>query len=147
MLVSPDDYGTDNGDVYGAGKGFAGEYQDYVFCANVGSTDVLIQYPSTGNPDTYLTDKTVKCIAGAVYGGGEDGHVMGDAHVTLKKGLIGHALYGGGSGKDKFETKLLKIGAPKNSTDDNDYYTRKIYSITAGKARRWELRLSTPLVL
>ena len=73
------------------------------------------------------------CIAGAVYGGGENGHVMGDTHVTLTNGLIGHGLYGGGSGKGTFSQKLLKIGKTPGSTNDDDYYTRDIYSITAGK--------------
>ena len=127
-----DDYGTDNGDVYGGGKGFAGDYNNYVFCANVGSTEVNIEYPTTADPAKYYTEK-VDCIAGAVYGGGENGHVMGDTHVTLTNGLIGHGLYGGGSGKGTFSQKLLKIGATEGSTSEADYYTRDIYSITAGK--------------
>ena len=130
---TPDDYGTDNGDVYGGGKGYAGDYNDYAFCANVGSTEVNIEYSSTADPATYENDKDIECITGAVYGGGENGHVMGDTYVTLKKGLIGHALYGGGSGKDHYEKSLLKIGADYNSTNPADYYSREIYSITAGK--------------
>ena len=132
--TTADDYGTDNGDVYGGGKGFAGDYNDYVFCANVGSTDVNINYASgatTLDPAAYMSGGD--CIAGAVYGGGENGHVMGDTHVTLTNGLIGHGLYGGGSGKGTFSQKLLKIGATKGSTSEADYYTRDIYSITAGK--------------
>ena len=132
-----DDIGTDNGDVYGAGKGLAGDYKDYVFCANVGSTDVRIEYEDDNNNLT-LDPKTYKingdCISGAVYGGGENGHVMGNAKLTLENGLVGHSIYGGGSGKGKFSTrKLLKIGADANSTADSDHYTRDIYSITAGK--------------
>ena len=132
--TTADDYGTDNGDVYGGGKGFAGDYNDYVFCANVGSTEVNIDYKSgntTLDPANYLSGGD--CIAGAVYGGGENGHVMGDTKVTLKNGLIGHALYGGGSGKGTFLQKLLKIGKAVGSTNEADYYTREIYSITAGK--------------
>ena len=119
----------DNGDVYGAGKGKAGDYKDYVFCANVGSTDVKIAYPST--PTAY--SGTGELIAGAVYGGGEDGHVMGDTKLTLTGGLVYHSIYGAGSGKGQFETRLVKIGKDPNSTADADHYTRKIYSITAGK--------------
>ena len=132
--TTADDYGTDNGDVYGGGKGFAGDYNDYVFCANVGSTDVNINYASaatTLDPAAYMSGGD--CIAGAVYGGGENGHVMGDTHVTLTNGLIGHGLYGGGSGKGTFSQKLLKIGKTAGSTNDDDYFTRDIYSITAGK--------------
>ena len=113
---------TDNGDVYGAGKGLAGDYKDYLFCANVGSTDVKIAYTTT--PDTY--SDTGDCIAGAVYGGGEDGHVMGDTKLTISGGLINHSVYGAGSGKGKFKATLKKIGKEEN-------YEANIYSITAGK--------------
>ena len=78
--------------------------------------------------------KTGDCIAGAVYGGGENGHVTGDTKVTLTNGLIGHALYGGGSGKSKYlKEGMLKLGALEGSANPKDYYSRKIYSITAGK--------------
>ncbi len=124
----------DNGDVYGGGKGIAGDFNNYIYCANVGSTNVTIDYPNTADPASYDSDgSVVECVTGAVYGGAENGHVMGDTKVTLKKGLIGHSVYGGGSGKGQFPTKLLKIGAPAHSTSESDYYTRDIYSITAGK--------------
>ena len=131
-----DDYGIDNGDIYGGGKGFAGDYDDFAFCANVGSANVNIDYTNdsqkTLDPATYWTTGG-DCIAGAVYGGGENGHVIGDTYVTLTDGLIGHAMYGGGSGKDQYEKSLLKIGADYESTSPADHYTREIYSITAGK--------------
>ena len=41
----------DNGDVCGGGKGIAGDYKNYVYCANVGSTDVTIAYSSTPTDD------------------------------------------------------------------------------------------------
>ena len=119
----------DNGDVYGAGKGMAGDFKDYVFCANVGSTDVEINH--SNNLSEY--SGTDELIAGAVYGGGEDGHVMGDTKVTISGGLIYHSVYGGGSGKGKYNTKLLKIGATAGSTNPNDSISRQIYSIMAGK--------------
>ena len=126
------DIQTDNGDVYGAGKGIAGDYNDYVFCANVRSAEVTIDINSDG-----VTPKNFEaggnCVAGAVYGGGENGHVMEDAKLTITNGLIGHSVYGGGSGKGTFSRKLLKIGATEGSTNEDDYYTRDIYSITAGK--------------
>jgi hypothetical protein len=127
------DIETDNGDVYGAGKGLAGDYKDYVFCANVGSTKVNINLNSEGvTPVTY--EASGNCISGAVYGGGENGHVMRDTYLKLEDGFIGHSIYGAGSGKGKFLTdKLLKIGATVGSTDPDDHYTREIYSITAGK--------------
>ena len=144
----------DNGDVYGGGKGLAGDFNDYLFCANVGSTEVTIDY----DPDdeaTTLTPGTYKasgdCIAGAVYGGAENGHVMGDTKVTLTNGLIGHSVYGGGSGKGTFTTWLTEIPdgrrtllsgnngndgpATRPSPTDNTKteYEATCYSITAGK--------------
>ena len=119
----------DNGDVYGGGKGIAGEYKNYVYCANVGSAEVTIAYPAgnTATPSNYMESNFIECIAGAVYGGAENGHVMGDTKLTLKNGLIGHSMYGGGSGKGTFSTTLLKIGST------SEHYTRDIYSFTAGK--------------
>ena len=115
----------DNGDVYGGGKGLAGN--DMVFCANVGSAEININYKdSTATPNNYMDNVDVDCVAGAVYGGGENGHVIGDTYVTLTNGLIGHSLYGGGSGKGKFVQELNKIG----STEKHNV---EIYSITAGK--------------
>ena len=121
----------DNGDVYGAGKGKAGDYKDYLFCANVGSTDVVIDHSSSNSLTAY--SGTADLIAGAVYGGGEDGHVMGDTKVTMKSGFVYHSIYGGGSGKGKFDINQLKIGVDPSNATENDYYPRKIYSITAGK--------------
>lgn len=129
--VDPE-FDTDNGDVYGAGKGIAGDYNDYVFCANVRTTDVTINVNSDGvTPKNF--EEGGNCIAGAVYGGGENGHVMEDTKLTITNGLIGHSIYGGGSGKGTFSRKLLKIGKTVGSTNEDDYYTRDIYSITAGK--------------
>ena len=122
----------DNGDVVGGGKGKAGDFEHYLFCANVGSTDVTIEYPSTPtDPASVLPSGD--CISGAAYGGAENGHVMGNTKLTLKNGLIGHSVFGGGSGKGTYPRELLKIGKTEGSTNSNDYYTREIYSITAGK--------------
>jgi hypothetical protein len=152
-----DDYNIwkDNGDIYGGSKGIAGDRYKMAFCGNVGSSHINIEYPSTNtaNFSNYLTKRETSvgsgvyvydhdCIVGAVYGGGEDGHVMGDTHVTLKNGLIGHAMYGGGSGKGKYNERRLKIGAkpiddtlPKENWTyaEEDKVDANIYSITAGK--------------
>ena len=140
----------DNGDVYGGGKGIAGNYKEYLFCANVGSTDVTINYPSTNTAtsENYMSNP-IDCVAGALYGGAENGHVMGDTKVTLTNGLIGHSLYGGGSGKGQFKTWLTEIPAtrrqlvsgndgnngPHTRTNDKGEteYEATCYSITAGK--------------
>ena len=126
----------DNGDVYGGGKGGVGDRYDYAFCANVKEAVVTVNYKSsTAAPGNYVTGVSVSskgtapdCIAGSVYGGGENGHVYKDTKVTLASGLIGHALYGGGKGKDKYNTKL-KNWKDKGATE----YDAEVYSITSGK--------------
>ena len=123
----------DNGDVYGGSKGVAGDRYEMAFLANAKETEVKINYTnSSATPENYKTGAdannkgTYDCIAGSVYGGGENGHVMQDATVTLTNGLIGHAIYGGGKGKDKYKTTL---NLPGGSTKEN----ADVYSITAGK--------------
>lgn len=131
--VSDDDnVWADNGDVYGGSKGMAGDRYVMAFCGNVGSSNILIDYPSdngatlTNYLDNANGSYTHDCIVGAVYGGGEDGHVMGDTYVTLKNGLIGHAMYGGGSGKGKYEHDMKIIGSESMTK-------KQTYSLTAGK--------------
>ena len=120
----------DNGDVYGGGKGIATDRYKEAFCANVGSVEININYPTDEGAATTLDPATYKtsgdCIAGAVYGGGENGHVMGNTKVTLTNGLIGHSLYGGGSGKGKYTQTIKRL-------DNGNDYPASIYSITSGK--------------
>ena len=122
----------DNGDVYGGGKGIAGDRYNYAFCANVKDTKVTINYPSSNGatPANYKAKTgdayTHDCVAGAVYGGGENGHVIGNTEVTLTNGLVGHAIYGGGSGKGKYKTTIKRL-------DNNADKEVSIYSLTAGK--------------
>ena len=129
----------DNGDIYGGSQGMAGDRYDMAFCANVKETHVTINYPSSedeAKPDNYKKkasgDKisnytyTKDCIAGSVYGGGDNGHVLENTEVTLKHGLIGHAIYGGGSGKGKYSTTIKRL-------DNGNDWPTKIYSLTAGK--------------
>ena len=126
MIAGGDE--IDNGDIYGGSKGKAGDRYDMAFCGNVKATNITIDYPSDNGakPENYK-DQKYDCIAGAVYGGGEDGHVIEDTHVTLKNGLIGHALYGGGSGKGKYTKELYKIGSTTET------HNVDIFSVTAGK--------------
>lgn len=125
----------DNGDVYGGSKGVPGDRYTYGYCANVKETSVTVNYPnSSARPENYKSNVTFSakgdndydCIAGSVYGGGENGHVMQDAAVTLTNGLIGHAIYGGGKGKDKYKSTLILPGGGTKPNAD-------VYSITAGK--------------
>ncbi len=64
-----------------------------------------------------------------VYGGGEDGHVNGDAKVTIHRGTIERTVFGGGKGTSTFKTYLLNTTSEGNlkSTPDD------VYSWTAGK--------------
>ena len=133
----------DNGDVYGGGHGIAGDRYDLAFCANANNTVVSVDITSDANPTTYKPNDwvygflpkandwtnygTLACIAGSVYGGAENGHVLNTANLTLDKGLIGHAIYGGGKGKDTYTVSLLNLGST------TEYHNAKIYSLTAGK--------------
>ena len=119
------------GNVYGASKGMVSlkkednttpitdvNEQRYAeaFCANVRETEVTIG--DGGTPNIY----------GAVYGGGQDGHVMENAAVTVAGGTIGLSVYGGGQGESTFLGKLRdqSSGAWKAETE-------AVHSITAGK--------------
>ena len=133
----------DNGDVFGGGHGIAGDRYDLAFCANANNTVVSVDITSDANPTTYKPNDwvygflpkandwtnygTLACIAGSVYGGAENGHVLNTANLTLDKGLIGHAIYGGGKGKDTYTVSLLNLGST------TEYHNAEIYSLTAGK--------------
>ena len=133
-LTGKDDLGSgvreDNGDIYGGGKGIVAPRYDEAFCANVYNTVVTINYDKQATkeatPTNYKDNTALGCIAGSVYGGGENGHVMNNTSVTLTNGLIGHAIYGGGKGKDTFR------GSLKRATTGTEYET-DIFSVTAGK--------------
>ena len=76
------------------------------------------------------------CIAGALYGGGENGHVNDSTTITFKKGLVGHNIYGGGKGKDTYEVTLYHYSEdpehPGQFIQGNSY-TAEVPSLTAGK--------------
>ena len=122
-----DDQEEDNGDLYGAGKGISAERYTEAKCANVNTTSVTININSAADETNYK-DLTLKyaCITGAVYGGGENGHVNANATTTLTNGLIGHAVYGGGKGKGKYKAMVLNPSTGISSEQE-------IYSVTAGK--------------
>ena len=114
-----DDARKDNGDIYGGGKGMANKSTIEAHAGNVNNSVVNIAYTNlTVDPTNYKDnpDATKGCIAGAVYGGAENGHVNANTNITLTKGLVGHAIYGGGKGKGKY-----KEGGTK------------VYSVTAGR--------------
>ena len=139
--------GSDNGDVFGGSRGEAGDRYDFAQLANVRTTEVTVDYttPPTGddilafvenydreddaNKYSLRVKDGVNAICGSVYGGSENGHVNADTKVTLTKGLIGHAIYGGGKGKGMY--KKLKAGAVPYSDDPDDY--DELNDISAGK--------------
>ena len=114
---------AESGYVFGGGMGKPMERYTEAFMANVRETEVSIKYASTA---TALSDDN--CITGAVYGGGENGHVYENSAVNITGGLIGYSVYGGGKGIDKYKATL------KNWKDNGaTTYETDIYSITAGK--------------
>ncbi len=74
--------GFNNGRVFGAGRGMAGG--EYAYRANVFNTSVTIGH--TGGDNTALT------VNGAVFGGGENGHVLQNTQVNVNSGTIGHNM-------------------------------------------------------
>ena len=146
----------DNGDVFGGGKGLTGDRYEMAYCNNVNNTEVTINIESNADPDNYKSNLSLDCLPGSVYGGAENGHVIGNTKVTLTNGLIGHCIYGGGKGKGKYKTSLVKWkddngtnltddelksryydedNKMKNMADINDEFKHdvNIYSLTAGK--------------
>ena len=129
--------GTVSEYVYGGGKGqvsFAGanniEDQRYTeaFCANVRNTQVTIG-TGGGSGATPTIGTTGDGSVGSVYGGGEDGHVYDDTHVTIHHGTITHSVFGGGKGTSTYTTTLLNPASPGNAKGSPE----AIYSWTAGK--------------
>ena len=114
------DVEEDNGDIYGGGKGKAGNRYRMGFCGNVRNSVVNIDVPTPTNDQIEIYDRTgsnkwtlrlkkqeatenkLPGIAGSVYGGGEDGHVLENATIYIRNGYIGHSVYGGGKGKGSY---------------------------------------------
>ena len=79
------------------------------------------------NLEDWTTYGARECIAGAVYGGSENGHVNDSAYVHLKNGLVGHAVYGGGKGSGTYTVHVVPTGPGEEPYDEEHY------CITAGK--------------
>ena len=117
--------GDDNGNVYGGSRGVAASHYYEAHLANVSDTYVTINY--AGETPTSDAGYTTPLIAGSVFGGSENGHVMGDTHVSMQNGLIKHSLFAAGRGQGTFQGRLKKL------TGDGDTELKDIRSITAGK--------------
>ena len=146
--------GKDNGDIFGGSRGEAGDRYEMAPFGNVDSTYVLVNLsiPNTYTTETYygITDGklavnpkknhySAPLVAGSVYGGCENGHVIGSTGIELREGIVGHALYGGGKGKGTYQTYLKHItdapdGVSWHAGDQDSVAT--IYSLTAGKVYR-----------
>ena len=126
------DVEEDNGDIYGGGKGIAGDRYDMSFCGNVRNSVVTIDVPTPTNDQIEIYDRTgsnkwtlrlkeltsddkIPGIAGSVYGGGEDGHVIENAVIKITNGYIGHSVYGGGKGKGTYKQAITDKDIPCNT--------------------------------
>jgi len=103
--TTPGHEGRNNGRVYGAGRGVSANRSDLVASMEyVKETFVTIgtegQAPSSYSGST-PGELTYPYIYGAVFGGGENGHVKNDTHVTMHSGIIGWPLDEGASGQHK----------------------------------------------
>ncbi len=116
--------GEDNGNVYGGTRGMAGSHYYEAHLANVNETYVTINY--AGETPTSDNGSTTPLITGSVFGGSEDGHVMGDTHVSMQNGLVKHSLFAGGRGQGTYRGKLKKFSG-------GDTKVKDIRSITSGK--------------
>ena len=109
--------------------------QRYVegLCANVRETKVNVNYTSTPSDKTTSNiGAENNCIMGAVYGGGEDGHVYENAAVNITGGLIGLSVYGGGKGEGTYTgTKYVYNESTKTWTLTEN--VANMPSWTAGK--------------
>ena len=141
--------GSDNGDVFGAARGEAGDRYEMARYANVYSSTVTVNLPMPTDYDYTRNEKQIKnnvikqygtivpLVAGSVYGGSENGQVTQDASLTLTNGIVGHCLYGGGKGKGTYVSSELKHKTDGtdgvNSWHAGDDSTATVYSIVAGK--------------
>ena len=107
------------------GEGSSAQYYDDItkqryteaHVANVRETHVTIDGDDDG-----LSIRTV-------YGGGDDGHVNGDANVTINSGTIQRTVFGGGKGESPYTTYLWN----PNSEGNNKATPELAHSWTAGK--------------
>ena len=102
--------------------------------ANVRETHVTIG--TDGGDASSLTPEIgpgTATTAASVYGGGEDGHVLGDANVIIHHGKIGHSVFGGGKGLDTYKTTLWKATGTDTAPEHENLTNQDVYSWTAGR--------------
>ena len=111
--------GLDNGNIYGGSRGEAGLPTVAAHLANVAETHVTVYFePESTDTAAMLGPANYgkACIEGSVFGGGENGHVIGDTHVAMKDGFVSHSLFGGGRGEGQYKRKLIHIQTGEGAT-------------------------------
>jgi len=136
--VGTGDNATDNGYVFGGGKGQV-SFGDKIDANNQHYDDITEQrYTEAHLANVRETEVTISGgTIRTVYGGGEDGHVNENAKVTINSGTIGRTVFGGGKGTSTFKTILLDAtsgdnqGKPKSTPEDiNSWTAGKVYGNT-----------------
>ena len=129
--------GKDNGNVYGGSRGIAGDRYEMSHLAIVNEAQVTIDFPydDAVDPSTLMGSPNYakNAIEGSVFGGGENGRVMGDTHVILKDGFVSHSMFGGGRGEGRYKGKLMKVGTTEYTEDEMDIFdwlSGKVYGNT-----------------
>ncbi|MCR5849642.1 MAG: chitobiase/beta-hexosaminidase C-terminal domain-containing protein [Bacteroidaceae bacterium] len=115
--TTPGHEGLNNGGVYGAGRGVSAQRSDYVArmeyvnetFVTIGTSGQLPSSYSGSTPDAL----NYPYIYGAVFGGGENGHVKKDTDVKIYSGIIGWPLVQGTS-QDAQRYKEAADGSAKN---------------------------------
>ncbi len=112
--TTPGHEGKNNGRVYGAGRGVSANRSDLVASMEYVKETFVTIGTENQTPSDYSGSEPDKLnypyIYGAVFGGGENGHVKDDTHVTMHSGIIGWPLDEGASGQHK----TAADGASKN---------------------------------
>ncbi len=101
--TTPGHEGRNNGRVYGAGRGVSANRSDLVASMEYVNDTYVTIGTSGQKPSEYSGTKPGELnypyIYGAVFGGGENGHVKTDTHVTMYSGIIGWPLDQGADGQ------------------------------------------------
>ena len=101
--TTPGHEGRNNGCVYGAGRGVSADRSDYVASMEYVNKTYVTIGTENQQPDSYTgsTPETLNYpyIYGAVFGGGENGHVKTDTDVRIHSGIIGFPLVEGMNGE------------------------------------------------
>ena len=105
-IIGPLDYSGVNAYIFGGPKG--GQNDDMKPYCNVNSTSVEVDY----------TDSNANRVWGSLFGGGSDGHVLGNASVTLKNGTVGTEgatgydgnIFGGGRNYHELSLTAGRVG-------------------------------------